>query len=343
VTAVHAVLPAGIDDVRRPSGGNVYDRNVCRGLSGLGWNVTEHQVSGSWPCPDPTALDRLGDVISGIPDNAVVLADGLVASTAAAVLVPAASRLRMVVLVHLPLEIAGEGAVLSASRGVVTTSGWARTQLLRHYRLEPDAVHVAEPGADRAAPARRTEAGDELLCVAPVSPHKGHDVLVAALAAIGDLSWRCRVVGSLDRDPAFADDVRRSVDDHGLAERVTFRGALSRAELADAYATSDLLVHPSRGETYGMVVTEALAHALPVVATNVGGVPEALGRTAARRPGLLVDVDAPADLATAVRAWLTDAELRAGLRDAAARRSRSLPSWQSTTARIARVIDGLPA
>jgi glycosyltransferase involved in cell wall biosynthesis len=342
LTAVHVVLPAGIDDPRRPSGGNVYDRRICSGLSRLGWDVTEHHVSGSWPRPDSTALEALGNALSAIPDNALVLADGLVASAASAVLVPAAGRLRMVVLVHLPLEVPGESAVLSASRGVVTTSTWARTQLLQRYLLEPEAVHVAQPGADRAEPASGTCDGGELLCVAPVSPHKGHDVLLTALIAVGDLPWRCRVVGSLDRDPAFADDIRRRVDAHGLTGRVTFCGARTPAELDDAYATSDLLVHPSRGETYGMVITEALAHALPVVATNVGGVPEALGQTSAGQAGLLVDADTPADLAAALRAWLTDAGLRGRLREAAAERCQALPSWESTTTRIARMLDRLP-
>jgi hypothetical protein len=341
VTAVHVVVPAGIDDPRRPSGGNVYDRRICNGLSRLGWDVTEHHVSGSWPCPDSTALERLGDAISTIADRALVVADGLVASAASAVLVPAARRLRMVVLVHLPLEVPGEGAVLSASRGVVTTSTWARTQLLRRYPLEPETVHVAEPGADRAEPASGTCGGGELLCVGPVSAHKGHDVLLTALIAVGDLPWRCRVVGSLDREPAFADDIRRRVGAHGLSGRVTFCGARTSTELADAYATSDLLVHPSRGETYGMVVTEALAHALPVVATTVGGVPEALGQTSAGQAGLLVGADAPADLAAALRDWLTDAGLRRQLRSAAAERRQALPAWESTTTRIARMLDGL--
>lgn len=339
MTVVHAVLPAGIDDPRRPSGGNVYDRRICNGLPGLGWDVTEHHVDGSWPCPGRDALGRLVNVIASVPDNALVLVDGLVASAAAPVLVPAAERVRLVVLVHMPFEVPGESAVLSAARAVVTTSAWAREHLLCHYSLDPATVHVAEPGADRVAPAHGTAGGGELLCVAPVSPHKGHDVLVAALAAIRDLPWRCRVVGSLERDPEFADCIRRRVDAHGLTSHVTFCGVRTAAALADAYATSDLLVHPSHGETYGMVVTEALAYGLPVVATNIGGVPEALGDTGA---GRLVDPCAPTDLAAALREWLTDAGLRRRMREAAAERAKTLPSWQSTTTRIARVLEGVP-
>ena len=66
-----------------------------------------------------------------------------------------------------------------------------------------------------------------------------------------------------------------------------FPGPQTEAELARSYAAADLLVLASRAETYGMVVTEALARGLPVVAAEVGGVPEALGHGAdGTRPGL---------------------------------------------------------
>ena len=73
MTAVHVVVPEGIDDPARPSGGNVYDRHLCRGLAAMGWSVHEHAV----PTGSPAALEP-------IPDGAVVLVDGLVASPALA-------------------------------------------------------------------------------------------------------------------------------------------------------------------------------------------------------------------------------------------------------------------
>ncbi len=48
MTAVHVVVPDGIDDPARPSGGNTYDRRLCRGLASLGWIVHEHAVPGFW-------------------------------------------------------------------------------------------------------------------------------------------------------------------------------------------------------------------------------------------------------------------------------------------------------
>jgi glycosyltransferase involved in cell wall biosynthesis len=350
VTAVHVVVPDGIDDPSRPSGGNTYDRRVCDGLATLGWSVHEHAVPGRWPRPAPASLTALGDVIRGIPDGATVLLDGLVASTAPEVLEPEARRLRLVALVHMPLghrppddrpgdTRRGERAVLGAATAVITTSGWTRRRLLELYQLPNDRIHVAQPGVEAAEPAPGTTAGGALLCVAAVTFDKGHDVLLGALVSVADLPWKCTCVGSLDRAPAFAADLRRRVADAGLEARVHFTGPRTGTALADSYAAADVTVLASRAETYGMVVTESLARELPVIATDVGGVTEALGQGSdGSRPGLLVAPEDPAAFGSALRAWLADATLRERLRQAARRRRRSLRPWTVTASVIGDVL-----
>jgi glycosyltransferase involved in cell wall biosynthesis len=349
VTTVHAVLPDGVDDPARPSGGNVYDRHVCNGLASLGWSVHEHAVAGFWDRPDATAFAGLAAVLQGIPDGAVVLLDGLVASTAPQVLVPQASRLRLVVLVHMPLgdrprdddARAREHAVLSAAAAVVSTSAWARGRLLELYTLPADRVHVAQPGVDAAELTAGTATGGALLCVAAVAFDKGHDLLLDALMTIADLSWSCVCVGRLDRDPAFVESVRRRSMNGGLGDRVQFPGARSGAELDRSYGAADVVVLASRAETYGMVVIEALARGVPVIAADVGGVTEAMGQGAdGMRPGLLVPPGDAAALAAALRSWLVDAQLRVRLRRAALERRESLPDWSSTSAVLAAVLAG---
>jgi glycosyltransferase involved in cell wall biosynthesis len=350
VTAVHVVVPGGIHDPARPSGGYEYDRQVCRRLVVTGWQVIEHVAPGSWPWPDPAAEHGLALTIAGIVDGAVVMIDGLIASSVPAVLVPEANRLRLVVLVHMPLgegppghrlaeAQTREGAVLSAVQQVVTTSWWTRERLLRRYALAPDKVHVAEPGVDTARLASGTDQGGELLCVAAVAEHKGHDQLLDALATIADLPWRCVCVGTLHREPMFVEHLRQQAEAVGISDRVCFPGPQIGDDLACAYAAADVLVLASRAETYGMVVTEALARGLPVIATAVGGLPEALGRTSdGRQPGLLVPPGDRAALAAALRSWLTDADLRQRLREAARERRRTLSGWDVPTERIAGIL-----
>ncbi|HMJ94279.1 MAG TPA: glycosyltransferase family 4 protein [Thermoleophilaceae bacterium] len=353
MSAVHVVVPEGIDDPAQPSGGNTFDRRVCRGLAALGWAVHEHAVPGAWPRPGEAAHAALARAAGQIPDGAVVLLDGLIACAAPEALVPHARRLRQVVLVHMPLghrppdEEAGavrarERDVLAAATAVVTTSAWTRRRLGELYALPADRVHVTEPGVDAAAVAPGTVAGDALLCVGAVTRDKGHDVLLAALATATDLSWRCACVGSLDRAPAFADRVCRRAWEGGLRDRVGFPGSRTGPALDRAYAVADLLVLPSHAETYGMVVTEALARGLPVLATDVGGVTEALGYAEdGTRPGLLVPPGDPTALGAALRAWLEDAELRDRLRLAARGRRAKLRPWAATATAVADVLAGV--
>ena len=173
-----------------------------------------------------------------------------------------------------------ERAVLSAGAAVVTTSQWSRSRLLELYQLPPDRVHVAAPGADAADLATGTVAGGALLCVATVTFDKGHDVLVEALL-------RCRTCPGTASAWAAWTAIRRSsrvsaAASSGAAWRTVcrFPGPRTGADLDRSYASADLMVLASRAETYGMVVTEALARGLPVLATDVGGLPEAMGHGA---------------------------------------------------------------
>lgn len=347
MTTLHVLVPDGIDDPARPSGGNTYDLRICSALAEMGWPVVMHTVSGSWPRPDAAAYEALESVVQQIPDGAVALIDGLVGSTAPDVLVPHATRLRMVALVHMPLGRSSdtngartrEGALLTAATAVVTTSAWGRRALLDLYSLQEDRVHVAEPGVDAAPLARGTASAGALLCVASVVPEKGHDVLLAALSTMTDLSWSCLCVGSTSRDPDWAESLQRLVLAEGLETRVRFTGPHTGAKLDETYASADLLVLPSRAETYGMVVTEALARGLPVVASAAGGVAETLGTVnGGSRPGLLVPPEDAAALARGLRTWLCRADIRRAWRRAARERRESLPRWPATTSALARVL-----
>jgi hypothetical protein len=345
--ALGVVLPGNVDDPASPSGGNRYDRRVCDEL-GKDHDLWEITVAGSWPRPTGAQRAKLTRRLAALPDGAVVLLDGLVACAVPEVLEPEADRLRLVVLVHLalgdetglsPQEAAQltalERRTLHAAGAVIATSVGAARHLIERHDLSADRVHVAAPGVDPAPPATVREPGGRLLCVAAVTPRKGQDVLVDALTRLEDLAWECVCVGALDRAPDFAQRVAE------VTARVRFVGTRAGDVLAEAYANADLLVLPSRAETYGMVVTEALARGVPVLGTAVDGVPEALGAApGGALPGMLVPAGDPAALAAALRAWLTDAGLRRRLRAAAAARRETLQGWDKTARDLAEVLFG---
>ncbi|WP_243712616.1 glycosyltransferase family 4 protein [Actinomadura sp. 6K520] len=344
------VVPGDIDDPDVPSGGNRYDRRLSDALAASGRTVRELALPGAWPRPDEAARDGLARSLGGLPDGGVVLMDGLVACGVPDIVVPEASRLRLAVLVHLPLADepgqadlnAGEREVLEAAGAVVATSPWAKEHLTAHHGLEASRVHAVTPGTDPASLAAGTDGTTRLLSVASVTPRKGHDVLVEALATLAHLPWQCEIVGPLRRDPEYVTRLHRLIARHGLGDRVHLEGPLTGKRLDDAYAGADLVILASRAETYGMVVSEALARGVPVIATAVDGVPDTLGwDPTGAVPGLLVPPDDPGALAASLRRWLVTPELRGRLRAAARLRRGMLPGWDDTARRMAVVLTRL--
>ncbi|HEX3791852.1 MAG TPA: glycosyltransferase family 4 protein [Pseudonocardiaceae bacterium] len=350
--SVYVVMPGDVDDVTVPSGGNTYDRQVCQGLAAIGWFVRQVLVTGSWPRPDRAARATLDRSLAALPDDALVLVDGLVACGVPDVLVPHADRLRLLVLVHMPLvddpalpaavatELdSRERETLLAARGVVTTSPWSAGRLIDHHGLEPDQVHVVRPGTEPAPIAPGTNGMSRLLCVAAVTPGKGQDLLIEALSAVSDQFWCCLLVGSVRRDPAFVDRLRHTIQQRGLSHRVQLVGPSTGDRLAALYAAADLLVLATRSETYGMVATEALARGIPVLATAAGALPETLGATPdGTVPGLLVPPDDASAFAAALRRWFAEPDLRQRLRRAALQQRGGLTGWADTARTLAGVL-----
>jgi colanic acid/amylovoran biosynthesis glycosyltransferase len=257
---------------------------------------------------------------------------------------------------HTPASVARYAAVLRGlpwcasahAKDIWTTPAWEKTEKLRecawattctaagatHLRaLAPETeVMLTHHGLDAARfpPPQRALGPDgrdpdhpvRLLGVARLVPKKGVEVLFEALAALPpELHWRYEHVGAGPLHDSLADLAARL----GLAERITWRGALAQDQVADTYRAADLFVLASRiapdGDRDGLpnVLLEAGAMELPVVASRVGAVPELIEHGV---NGLLVSPDDPAALAVALTALVRDPAKR--LRCGRAGRSRVL-------------------
>lgn len=175
----------------------------------------------------------------------------------------------------------------------------------------------AEPAERAALRARLGLPPDEgvALFVGRLERRKGLDTLLAAWA---DLVRRPGAPRLLIAGPGETGPWARETQAHGVEGWVTFLGG--RADVADLYRVADLLVFPSRAEGCPNVVLEAMASALPVVATDVAGNREAVGEDS--KAGWLVSPEDPAALAEAVATMAASPALRREL--AAAARVRIL-------------------
>jgi glycosyltransferase involved in cell wall biosynthesis len=117
---------------------------------------------------------------------------------------------------------------------------------------------------------------------------------------------------------------------HAVEGRVHFAGFLRGEELAQAFASADLFVMPSKTETLGFVVLEAMASGLPVVAAHAGGLPDLV---TPEENGLLYHPDRPREAAEAIRRIL-GSEGRRRLFARLARKSAEGASWSAETRRL---------
>jgi glycosyltransferase involved in cell wall biosynthesis len=167
---------------------------------------------------------------------------------------------------------------------------------------------------------QRSQGGADLLFVGKVSPHKGQDDLVKALAAyrrLYDPQARLHVVGGAISD-TYRLAVERFADELGLAEAVEFAGSVSHEELIAYYAAADAFVCLSNHEGFCVPLLEAMYHRVPIVSYRFTAVPETVATA-----GLILPDKQPVRVAAAIDRVINDADLRATLAVAAAERVAS--------------------
>ncbi len=345
---LHLIIPGPID---QRTGGYLYDAHMAAGLERLGWTVVVHSLDGDFPDGDAQAEASLASVLAGLPEGTRVLLDGLAMGALPGPILAHATRLRVLGLVHHPLaDETGLDAVqkdrfrtlereaLSACMGVLCTSAFTATRL-EVYGVPTARVRAVPPGTEPAPRALGPAEGEapRLLCVGTVVPRKGQDVLVRALARLRHLRWSCVCAGNLDKAPTYASAVRTQAVEEGLSDRLAFTGKCGQSALDDLYHSASLFVLPSHHEGYGMALTEALAHGLPIVSTTGGAVPHTVPDAAA----ILVTPGDEAGLADALGYLLASpagALRRARMASAARAHARTLPTWERAASAFAQAI-----
>ena len=345
------LVPGALDQL---TGGYLFDRHVVEGLRAKGRAVEAIELAGEFPDADDLARQAAGAALARLPKGAVAVIDGLALFGFADCLEREAKRLKLVAFVHHPLAdetgsserersriAALEARLLRLAHGVLAPSE-STARLVAAYGVPRSRIAVTPPGTTKPTrPVRRRPARGrvEFLCVASVTPRKGHLILVEALATLADRDWHCRCIGSLTRDAAAASAVRYEIGRRGLKGRIALAGEWEPARLGEAYGAADAVVLPSFHEGYGMALAEALAHGVPVISTTAGAIPDTVPPDA----GLLVPPGDVAALGEALRRFIDEPPLRARLAAGARRAGARLPDWPQAVAAWAAALDRLTA
>jgi D-inositol-3-phosphate glycosyltransferase len=243
-----------------------------------------------------------------------------------------------------------EAQIVQCADAICVSCVEEEQQFRRLYGDPEGRLEIIAPGVEHAffapgdqAGARRAIGFDVdrplLLFVGRIQPLKGPDVAIRALAEIGDRRTQLAIVGGASGADGDAETVRARalVDELGLHDRVHFVPPQPHHILSTYYRAADLVLAPSRSESFGLVALEAAACGVPVVASAVGGL---LSLVDDGRTGRLIDGRDPADYARAADELLRDDDQRAAMGQAAVERARRY-TWSFAAARLRRLYGDL--
>ena len=260
-----------------------------------------------------------------------------------------------------PQRLDAEGRIAAQADLLVAATPAERRDLVTELHADPDSVVVARPGVDHAlyTPGAQADARERLgfaaneaivLYVGRMQFIKGTDVAVDALAELRErnphLASRTRGIllgaasgagveaggGAVRPSSAYLRELTAAI---GNEPSVEVRPPVPSRTLVDYYRAADVLIVPSRSESFGLVAAEAAASGLPAIASAVGGLPEIVEHG---HSGLLIADHNPHHWATAIETLLTDTELRAELAGHAVDRAERF-DWGHT---VAAVLDAVP-
>jgi D-inositol-3-phosphate glycosyltransferase len=256
-------------------------------------------------------------------------------------------------------RLEGEEAVIRAADRILVPTPAEAANLHRLYDGRPGRIRLVPPGVDstmfRPLPKEPARASLGLsgkrvaLFVGRLQPLKGPDVAIRTVAeAIRRAPGLARdvalaIVGGPSGPASGLGELRALAEHLGIGDRVHFLAPRPHEELPQVYAAADVLLMPSRSESFGLVALEAQACGIPVVASAVGGLRYVV---AEGEGGFLVPGHDPAAHARRLLEVLSDPELAARLSGAAVRHAGGFP-WEATASRVlsvyAELVPGIDA
>jgi D-inositol-3-phosphate glycosyltransferase len=248
-----------------------------------------------------------------------------------------------------------EADVIANSDCVIASTPFEFDDLLEHYNATPERLCVSAPGVDhdifhhrdRHIARERLEIGDDqnVLFVGRIQAHKGTALAVEAFADLLETrtaesrSVKLHIVGGASgtQGQEALDRCHQIIKQRAISPLVRFFDPQPHTKLADHYRAADVVIVPSRSESFGLVAAEAQACGTPVVASNVGGLSYVVN---ASESGLLVNDHDPHAFAAAIAAILDHPSFAERLSNGAVDYSQKF-SWDATANRLLELYDGI--
>lgn len=213
-----------------------------------------------------------------------------------------------------------EREMLPSLGRVIATSALVAERLRQDFAV---AAAVVAPGMDVLPRNTPADGPVHILSAGVLTPRKGHDTLLKALARLSDLEWRLTIAGSATRDPVHAAQLASMVTELGLAGRAEVLADPDTATMNRIWASAGLFTLATRWEGYPSGVAEALRRGVPVVVTAGG----AAGDLVPPEAGIVCALDDMPTFSKCLRRVLFSRALREDMAAGAWQAGQALPSW----------------
>jgi len=327
------------------TGGEMYDYEVGRYLVSAGYNVRFVEAKDSFRFlgkgfTEPFSLIfNLGDIVN----KSIMVFDEVChrRMNIFCVYLRLFMNVRLFTIVHHPTYLFLDGAI---NRRIDRFSEWLFFHLMHRIVVNSKYtgnlvlslgvnknIKIIHPACNLSKKRGRRKDADgklNILYVGYLQKCKGFDILIRALETIGRryTDWQLTVVGNTNFLYSYAKNCLDLINRFGISDRVNFLGRVNGDDLEEIYRSADIFVLPSIREGYGMAIKEAASYGLPIISTNVGGIPEIVedGKSA-----ILVEPGDVEGLRDALVKLMKDKDLRKRLGDSALKTVDFDYNWDS--------------
>ncbi len=316
-----------------PTGGNIFNNNMVEVLKQHVEVEIKVIKADAADCDEPLAgydLIIVDSLLAGAPGIATLRQT-------------TSNRTKWVLLVHYlaPCDPAKEDhsgiapAYLKNFHAFVTTSQFSKDCLM-NLGIASREIHVAYPGLNavyrQSHDAPEQDRAMRMLTVSSLLPGKGLLEFIDMLEMLPANAWTWALVGDDTLDLKYADKLKSRMHTTSVARQMHWHGSILPAQMPACYASYDLFVLPSKFETLGMAIREAMASGLPVVAFDVGGISESL----AAGGGILIPAYDNVRMVAVLSNLVANINKRKALGKEARAASKTFPSWEASGVQLIR-------
>jgi glycosyltransferase involved in cell wall biosynthesis len=326
------------------TGGYLYNMRMIEGLEQKGYSVNIFGTD--WPWNIKSDLEKISLFhFEKLAVGSCIIIDSLVLARLRSVVEKFSTRLTFIGLIHLPVSyqytygefgrISHEELIALRQMKQLIVTGRFTYDLLWKAGLNAARIRVVEPGTDQFP--RKTHyksVPSELLCIANYSAIKAHDILIRSLSRLASRDWTLHLYGDIGHDKEYSSGIYSLIEQLHLEKRVIMHGIAGRDEITAIFLLADLFVMPSLFESYGMALTESLAHGVPVLTTRTGNIPH----TVPPGMGILVEPGNEEELTHAIRSLMDEPSKYASLCSTASQYHYLARSWDQAVMEFERII-----